>query len=214
MAAIAEAAGVHGITAHLREDRRHVHDEDIRRLAQDCRTPFNMEMSVAPEIVDLALELSPPQVTLVPERREELTTEGGLDLETARDRIQDVTSKLQANGTEVSLFINSDRRSIELSRDIGAHCIELHTGPYADAETPEAAASELKNLQDGAAFAIEQGLMVNAGHGLHYTNVAEVAAIPGMTDLNIGHAIVAHAIEIGMKEAIKEMLGLIQAASR
>ena len=214
MALEAEAVGVHGITAHLREDRRHVQDDDIRRLASTCQTPFNFEMSVAEEIVQLAEELAPPQVTLVPERREELTTEGGLDLQTSKQRLLEVTTRLQSRGISVSLFINADRESIDQSQAIGADCVELHTGPYADAEEPDSVARELKALTEGAAHAIERGLIVNAGHGLHYKNTADVAAIAGMNDLNIGHAIVAHAIQTGMRSAIEEMLLLIGAASR
>ncbi len=213
MALMAEAAGVHGITAHLREDRRHVQDDDIRRLAAECGTPFNFEMSIAEEIVQLAEELSPPQVTLVPERREELTTEGGLDLSGSEERVREVTARLQARGTAVSLFINADTASIDRTLAIGATCIELHTGPYADAPTADRADAELKTLREAAAYAQQLGLTVNAGHGLHYTNVSDVAAIAGMNDLNIGHAIIAHAIAVGMREAIEEMLGLIQNAS-
>lgn len=213
MALQAESAGVHGITAHLREDRRHVQDDDIRQLASICQTPFNFEMSIAEEIVQLAEELAPPQATLVPERREELTTEGGLDLVTSVQRLSEVTARLQLRGTVVSLFINADCDSIDRSHAIGATCVELHTGPYADATDPETAEKELEALRLSTAHARELGLIVNAGHGLHYTNVSAIAAIPEMNDLNIGHSIVAHAIETGMKPAIKEMLQLIKSAS-
>lgn len=213
LAQVAEAAGVHGITAHLREDRRHVNDEDIRKLSKVCRVPFNFEMSVAEEIVQLAEELAPPQATLVPEKRQEVTTEGGLDLRAAGDRVLEVTRRLQDRNIMVSLFIDADDESIQRSHDIGAECIELHTGPYADATTHEKQTKELQHLIRGAAKAQELGLIVNAGHGLHRENVQPIAQIEGMNDLNIGHAIVARSLTLGMDGAIREMLQLIEDAS-
>lgn len=212
-AMIAEDAGVDGITAHLREDRRHVNDDDIRKLHARCRTPFNFELSVNEEIVALCEELAPPQATLVPERREEVTTEGGLDLDGPFARISEVTDRLRSRDVLVSLFIDPDIESIERSKEAGASHVELHTGAWAEAKTPNARAHELERLETAAARALELDLIVNAGHGLHYENTAPIAAIPGMNDLNIGHAIVAKAIEVGMDAAVRGMIAIVRGAS-
>ena len=213
MALLAEANGADGITAHLREDRRHVQDDDIRRLHATCRTPFNLELSVAEEIVRLAEELVPHQVTIVPERREEITTEGGLDVVGHFDRIAEVTRRLTAKNIVVSLFIDPDETSIRKSHATGAGHVELHTGRYAEAKTTFSREHELNGLRDGARLARELGLKVNAGHGLNYENTPPVAAIPGLLDLNIGHAIVAHAIEVGFPAAVREMKSIVETAT-
>ncbi|MEZ6194978.1 MAG: pyridoxine 5'-phosphate synthase [Planctomycetota bacterium] len=209
LAAQAEAGGADGITMHLREDRRHVQDDDVRRFAARSRTPFNLELGAAEEIVRIAEEIGPEQVTLVPERREEITTEGGLDLARHGARIAEVTARLRGRGILVSLFIDPDEDSVHRSRDCGATHVELHTGAYANARD-ERRARELEALQRAAARARELGLIVNAGHGLDYVNTPDVAAIPGMNDLNIGHAIVARALEVGMSGAVREMLELVR----
>ncbi|MAG58544.1 MAG: pyridoxine 5'-phosphate synthase [Planctomycetes bacterium] len=205
-ALVAEATGrIHGITLHLREDRRHVHDDDMREVGRRIELPFNFEMSVAEEIVLVCLEVGPAQATLVPEKREELTTEGGLDLDRGGDRVREVTARLKDAGTLVSLFIDPDADAIRRSLDLGATHIELHTGRYADATNDAERLRELDALREGARLAHEIGLVVNAGHGLTHENVGPVAAIPNMEDLNIGHAIVARAILLGLPSALAEM---------
>lgn len=212
-AMIAEDAGVDGITAHLREDRRHVNDDDVRRLRARCRTPFNLELSIDEGIVAICEELAPAQATIVPERRREVTTEGGLDLVGHFDRIAAVTSRLAARDVRVSLFIDPDPASVGLSADAGATHVELHTGAWAAARDPESRARELDRLATALGCALELGLVVNAGHGLHYENTAPIAALPGMNDLNIGHSVVAKAIEIGMEAAVRTMLAIVREAA-
>ena len=205
-ALLAEATGyVQGITLHLREDRRHVNDQDMRRVHNAIRMPFNFEMSVAEEIVQLCEELAPPLATLVPERREEVTTEGGLDVISHRSRVHEVSNRLVARGVTVSLFVDPQRDIIAACADSPATHIELHTGRYADAATAEDRARELKDLQAAAAQAQELGLVVNAGHGLTAKNVPAIATIPGIHDLNIGHSIVSRSVFLGLPGALKEM---------
>ena len=212
-AALAELGGADGITVHLREDRRHMQDRDVRILRQTVGTRLNLEMAVAEEIVRIAEELKPDSATLVPEKREEITTEGGLDVAGGFDRIRGVTERLQSKGILVSLFIDPDPAQIEKSAEAGAEFIELHTGAYAEAWGDEAkTAAELAKLADGAALARNAGLRVNGGHGLTYRNVGPVAAISQMEELNIGHSIIARAVFSGLQEAVVEMKRLMVAA--
>lgn len=210
----AEEAGADGITVHLREDRRHIQERDVLLLKDVLQTRMNFEMGVTEEMMAFAEKLRPAHICLVPETRQELTTEGGLDVAGQEARIKAAVERLARTGAEVSLFIDADERQIEASRRVGAPAIELHTGRYADAHTPTDAAQELERIVQGAAFGIDQGLIVNAGHGLHYHNVEAIAAIKGINELNIGHALVAHALFVGFKAAVAEMKALILAASR
>ncbi|MBB4817387.1 pyridoxine 5-phosphate synthase [Pseudomonas alcaligenes] len=209
----AEEAGADGITVHLREDRRHIQERDVRVLKEVLQTRMNFEMGVTEEMLAFAEEIRPEHVCLVPETRQELTTEGGLDVAGQEARIKAAVERLARLGSEVSLFIDADPAQIEASHRVGAPAIELHTGRYADAHTPEEAAHELQRIREGVALGLKLGLVVNAGHGLHYHNVEPVAAIPGINELNIGHALVAHALFVGFKQAVIEMKALIQAAS-
>jgi pyridoxine 5-phosphate synthase len=209
----AEEAGADGITVHLREDRRHIQERDFRVLKDVLQTRMNFEMGVTDFMLDFAEQIRPEHVCLVPETRQELTTEGGLDVAGQEERIRAAVQRLSKLGCEVSLFIDAEERQIEASRRIGAPAIELHTGRYADAHTPEEAARELARIRDGVACGLAHGLIVNAGHGLHYHNVEPVAAIAGVHELNIGHAIVAHALFVGFKGAVAEMKQLIVAAA-
>lgn len=208
----AEEAGADGITVHLREDRRHIQERDVRVLKEVMQTRMNFEMGVTEEMVAFAEEIRPEHVCLVPETRQELTTEGGLDVAGQEARIKAAVERLARLGSEVSLFIDADPAQIEASHRVGAPAIELHTGRYADAHTPEEAAHELQRIREGVALGLKLGLVVNAGHGLHYHNVEPVAAIPGINELNIGHALVAHALFVGFKQAVIEMKQLIQGA--
>ncbi|MBP9956231.1 MAG: pyridoxine 5'-phosphate synthase [Pseudomonas sp.] len=209
----AEEAGADGITVHLREDRRHIQDRDVRLLAEALQTRMNFEMGVTEEMLAFAERIRPAHACFVPETRQELTTEGGLDVLGQEARIQAAVGRLAAQGCEVSLFIDADPRQIEAAARIGAPAIELHTGRYADAQTPAQMAVELARIRDGVACGLAHGLIVNAGHGLHYHNAEAVAAIPGINELNIGHAIVAHALFVGFKAAVAEMKQLIVAAA-
>ena len=209
----AEEAGADGITVHLREDRRHIQERDVRLLKDVLQTRMNFEMGVTDFMLDFAEQIRPEHICLVPETRQELTTEGGLDVAGQEDRIKAAVQRLAKLGCEVSLFIDAEERQIEAARRIGAPAIELHTGRYADAHTPEEAARELARIRDGVACGLAHGLIVNAGHGLHYHNVEPVAAIAGVHELNIGHAVVAHALFVGFKGAVAEMKQLIVAAA-
>lgn len=208
-ASLAELAGADGITIHLREDRRHIQDRDVRVLRDTVQVKLNLEMAVAEEIVGIAIETRPEQATLVPEKREEVTTEGGLDVIGNRDRVADVTQRLQAAGIEVSLFIDPEEGQIAVAREVGATAIELHTGCYADATSNEAQADELEKLRTAGAFAVENGLLLHMGHGLTYRNVTPVASIPNVCELNIGHSIIARAVLVGLERAVREMKALI-----
>lgn len=209
-ALIAEAAGAHGITAHLREDRRHIHDPDIERLAASIRTVLNFELALAPDVVALAVRLAPFQATLVPERREEVTTEGGLDLSGDTGRLAEVISQLKAAGSRVSLFIDPDLPTIDRARALGVPAIEIHTGRYA--HTYRQGDGALRTIQAAARHAAAIGLAVHAGHGLTYLNVAPVAAIEEIEELNIGHSVVSRSVMIGMYGAVSEMGRIILAA--
>lgn len=208
----AEYAGADGITVHLREDRRHIQERDVRLLADVLQTRMNLEIAVTDEMLAFAREIRPAHVCLVPERREELTTEGGLEVAADQARIQRAVEQLAAHGAEVSLFIDADPRQIEAARRVGAPVIELHTGHYAESEGGEQVAA-LQRIREGVAYARKLGLVVNAGHGLHYHNVEPIAAIPGINELNIGHAIIARALFSGLVPAVREMRALIMAAS-
>ena len=210
-AVLAELAGADGITVHLREDRRHMQDRDVHLLRQTVRTHLNLEMAATDDMVAIALEVKPDYITLVPERREEVTTEGGLDVAGQVDRIKSVVSTLQGAGIPVSLFIDAAADQIEASAQVGAKFIELHTGPYAEASQEDARDRELDILAQGTAQAIALGLRVNAGHGLTYWNTAPVARIAGMEELNIGHSIISRAALVGLERAVREMKALIQA---
>jgi pyridoxine 5-phosphate synthase len=210
LARIAERAGARGITVHLREDRRHIQEIDVRRLRKEARTPLNLEMALAPAMLAYAVRLKPDEVCLVPENRQEVTTEGGLDLLGQERKVAAAVKRLAAVGIEVSLFIDPDRAQIEAAHRTGAPCIELHTGAYANA-TGAQAERELKRQREGAALAQSLGLRVNAGHGLNYDNVTRfLRAVPGLHTLNIGHAIVAHALTVGFRAAVQEMVKRIE----
>jgi pyridoxine 5-phosphate synthase len=203
-AVIAELAGADGITVHLREDRRHIQDRDVRLLRETVMTHLNLEMAPTNEMLVIALEIKPDYVTLVPERREEITTEGGLDIAGQVSRMTDVVSQLQEAGIPVSLFIDANPSQIEASAQVQAQFIELHTGCYAEAKG-EQQAQELEILAKGSQLARQAGLRVNAGHGLTYWNVYPVACIEGMEELNIGHTIVSRAVLVGLERAVREM---------
>lgn len=201
----AELGGADGITLHLREDRRHIQDRDARLLRQVVQVKYNLEMAATDEMVAIALDLRPDQATLVPERREEITTEGGLDVAGNLARVADVTRRLQGQGITVSLFIDPDRRQVEASRSAGARAVELHTGRYAEAGAQEAVEREFECLVDAGRVARELGLVLHLGHGLNYVNTARVARIPGVSELNIGHSIISRALFAGLRAAVSEM---------
>jgi pyridoxine 5-phosphate synthase len=214
-ALLAETAGADGITVHLREDRRHIQDRDVEILARVLKTRMNLEMAVTEEMLALAERLRPPHCCLVPEKRTEVTTEGGLDVVGAEADIRKACERLGRAGIEVSLFIDPEFAQIDASVRCGAPVIELHTGAYADAEDPHARARELARIERAVAHALAKGLTVNAGHGLNYVNVEPVAAIRGINELNIGHAIIARAVITGLPEAVREMKRLmLEAAAR
>lgn len=212
-ALVAEEAGADGITLHLREDRRHIQDRDVYLLNDMLNTRMNLEMAVTDEMVNIAIKVKPACVCLVPEKREELTTEGGLNVLGNEAAIKSACDRLAEVGSEVSLFIDADEKQIDATVRCGAPVIEIHTGHYADAKTPALQLKELEKIVQGVAYALEQGLVVNAGHGLHYHNTEAIAAIPGINELNIGHSIIAHAAFVGLKTAVKEMRDLITLAS-
>ncbi|MGF1732098.1 pyridoxine 5'-phosphate synthase [Photobacterium kasasachensis] len=204
-AEVAERAGADGITIHLREDRRHINDRDVRILRETIQTRMNLEMAVTDEMVKIALETKPEFVCLVPEKREELTTEGGLDVAGQLEKIKAATAKLTEAGIKVSLFIDADREQIDAAVACGAPYIELHTGHYADAETEEEQQDELKKIAAAASYADDQGIKVNAGHGLTYHNVKPIAALPELYELNIGHSIIGRAAFDGLQKAVADM---------
>lgn len=208
-AALAEEAGADGITVHLREDRRHIQDRDIYMLAETLQTRMNFECAVTEEMISIAEKVKPAHACLVPEKREELTTEGGLDVVGQEARIKEACDRLAAAGVEASLFIDPDNDQIDATLRCGAPVIELHTGAYADAETSAEQKAELERIKQAASYAFSKGLIVNAGHGLHYHNVEQIVEIPELNELNIGHGIVARAVFVGLKEAIAEMRRLM-----
>ena len=204
-ALLCEQAGAHGITVHLREDRRHIQEHDVARLKPQLNIALNLEMAVADEIVDFAEKLAPDEVCLVPERREELTTEGGLDVVGQLEKIQTVTTRLKEVNSLVSLFIDPDPKQIRAAHDVGAPCIELHTGTVCDAQGDKRK-DELARLVQGAQIAHDLGLQVNAGHGINLDNLYDILEIPHLDTLNIGHSIVAEAVFAGLTKAVQDML--------
>lgn len=213
-AEIAERAGADGITVHLREDRRHITDRDVRLLSETIQTRMNLEMAVTDEMVEIALQTKPEYVCLVPEKREELTTEGGLDVAGHLEKVKAATQKLTDAGIKVSLFIDADREQIDAAKACGAPFIELHTGHYADAATEADRLNELKKIAAGASYAADLGITVNAGHGLTYHNVAPIAALPEIYELNIGHAIIGRAVFDGLEKAVADMKAIMVAARK
>ncbi|WP_432524374.1 pyridoxine 5'-phosphate synthase [Serratia sp. BFP-2025] len=211
---IAEQAGADGITVHLREDRRHITDRDVRLLRQTIQTRMNLEMAVTDEMLDIAVELKPHFCCLVPEKREEVTTEGGLDVAGQLDKMSVAVERLAQAGILVSLFIDPDHRQIDAAVAVGAPYIEIHTGAYAEAQGALAVQAELHRIAVAAAYAAEKGLKVNAGHGLTYHNVQPIAALPEMHELNIGHAIIGQAVMCGLPAAVADMKVLMREARR
>ncbi|MDX3895662.1 pyridoxine 5'-phosphate synthase [Pusillimonas sp.] len=211
-AVLAEEAGADLITLHLREDRRHIQDADVAAIRAKLRTRMNLECAITPEMLELACKAKPQDVCLVPEKRDELTTEGGLDVAGRFDSVRDAVNRLHDAGIRVSLFIDPDVRQIEAAGRSGATVIELHTGAYAEAAGSDMQA-ELERVRQGVAQGIQLGLRVNAGHGLHYENVTAVAALPGIAELNIGHAIIARAVFDGLEKAVRDMKALMVAAA-
>lgn len=209
-AELAELSGADSIVAHLREDRRHITDRDVRLLKECITTRFNLEMSTAKDIVQRALEVKPDEATLVPERREEVTTEGGLDVVKNFEKIKDVVEQLKDAGIDVSLFIEPDKNQIEKARQTGAGIIEIHTGKYAELFKKNRYYEELQKIKEAAKFGEEIGLKVAAGHGLTYYNVHLISAIPEIVELNIGHSIIARAVFVGLRKAIQEMKLIIK----
>jgi pyridoxine 5-phosphate synthase len=208
-AALAELGGADGITVHLREDRRHVNDRDLRILQETVTVKLNLEMACEEEVVQIACRTKPDQATLVPERREEVTTEGGLDVVGRQDRVGEVIRKLHDAGISVSLFLDPDAAQIEAGAELAADAVELHTGQYALAEPGPEQQKELETLRAGGAKVCQCGMVLHAGHGLTYRNVIPVASIDRMHELNIGHSIVARAIMVGFEQAVREMKRLI-----
>ncbi|MDQ9821628.1 pyridoxine 5'-phosphate synthase [Acinetobacter bereziniae] len=212
-ALICEQAGAEGITLHLREDRRHIQDDDVRRMRPVLKTRMNLEIAVTDEMVAFATEIKPHHVCFVPEKRQEVTTEGGLDVVGHFADVKAATQTLTSIGCDVSLFIDPDFAQIDAAIACGAPTIELHTGAYADAESGAEQQAELERIVKGAEYAAAQGLVVNAGHGLNLDNVAAIAAIPQIHELNIGHSIVAESVFVGLAQAVKDMKAAIQAAA-
>jgi len=211
-----EQAGADAITLHLREDRRHIQERDVAVLNETLATRMNLEMAATDEMVAIAEQVKPVDCCLVPEKREELTTEGGLDVVGQKDRLTDVCAHLRDVGTRVSLFIEADQKQLDAAVSVGAPVVELHTGHYAfaDLTNERLRAKELERIVGAVKYGLEIGLKVNAGHGLNYHNVAAIASIPGIRELNIGHAIIARALFSGLQEAVREMKRLMQAARR
>jgi pyridoxine 5-phosphate synthase len=211
-ALICEQAGAEGITLHLREDRRHIQDDDVRRMRPALKTRMNLELAVTDEMIAFAKEIKPQHVCFVPEKRQEVTTEGGLDVVGNFDAVKAATQELAAIGCDVSLFIDADFAQIDAAVACGAPTIEIHTGAYADAETPEAQQAELERIIKGAEYAVSKGLVVNAGHGLNLDNVTPIAAIPQIHELNIGHSLIADAVFVGLAQAVQQMKAVIKLA--
>ncbi len=208
-AVIAELAGADGITVHLREDRRHIQDRDVYLLRQTVRTHLNLEMAATTEMVKIALEVQPDYVTLVPESRQEVTTEGGLDVINQCDRLTEIVKQLQSAAIPVSLFIDAETDQLHAAAQTTAQFVELHTGTYANAKNAAEQQQQLEILTKGSEIAIALGLRLNAGHGLTYWNTRPVAQIPGMEELNIGHSIISRAVLVGLDRAVREMKDLI-----
>jgi pyridoxine 5-phosphate synthase len=205
-AAICERAGAKGIVAHLRSDRRHIQDRDIERLRANIMTKLNLEMGNTPEIVDVALRIVPDEVCLVPEKREEVTTEGGLDVIAQRKELEPTIKRLQTAGIRVSLFVDPKLEQIDAAGELGVEMVELHTGKLANAFSEKIERQELENLEAAANAAAELKLQVNAGHGINYTNIVLINTIPHLTELNIGHSIISRAVFVGLEDAVREMI--------
>jgi pyridoxine 5-phosphate synthase len=205
----AELGGADGITIHLREDRRHIHDRDLRILKQTVQVKLNLEMAATEEMTGIAVDVHPEQCSLVPEKRKEVTTEGGLDVIGNRENIRGCVSKLKDAGIEVSLFIDPNPLQVEASRELEVDAVELHTGRYADAQTPEERDREFESLDEAGRLALDLNLKLHMGHGLNYRNVTRIAAIPGLSELNIGHSIIARAVFVGLEDAVREMKALV-----
>lgn len=210
----AERGGADGITLHLREDRRHIQSDDVVQIQHQLKTRLNFEMAVTQEMVLFAKKINPKHACFVPEKREELTTEGGLDVLGQEAHIQQAVTELQDQGIEVSLFIDPDLSQIDAAKRVGAKAIEIHTGCYAEAENIEIEQKEFQRIKQAARHAYRLGLIVNAGHGLHYTNTQMIAALPEINELNIGHSIVARAIFVGLEQAVREMKQLMVEARK
>ena len=208
-ARLCEDAGCDSIVCHLREDRRHINDNDVYLLKETVRSRFNLEMSIAKEIVDIACKVRPDEATLVPEKREELTTEGGLDVISNGSRIEEAVRRLKAAGIKVSLFIDPEEKHIDISKSLGTDMVEFHTGQYADSKSDNEIKVHLENLRKCVKHACGAGLIVNAGHGLNYQNTGAVARINGIEELNIGHSIISYAVLAGLPAAVKEMKRII-----
>jgi pyridoxine 5-phosphate synthase len=209
-ARICEESGADGITVHLREDRRHIHDNDVVALKDVVNGKYNLEMALSEEIIDIALTICPNQVTLVPEKREELTTEGGLDVVSHFEAIKKATDRFHEKNVIVSLFVEPDKKIIDFSKESGADYIEIHTGRYCDARDSEMIESERQRILSAAQHAVDLGLRVNAGHGLNYKNTYGVLEASGLEELNIGHSIISRAIMVGLPQAVKEMLAIVK----
>ncbi len=210
-ALLAEQAGADGITVHLREDRRHIQDHDVSRIRQNITTVLNLEMAAVEEMVHIALDTQPYQVSLVPEKRQEITTEGGLDVFSQKEQLKKVGDRIQSNGIRFSLFVDPDPRQIDAAREVGAESIEINTGSYSELQEAGAVQRELEKIRDASRHAAEQGLRVFAGHGLTDENVVAVAALPEIEELNIGHSLVSRSVYHGLKQAVRNMLQAIQA---
>lgn len=208
-AQIAEKAGVDGITIHLREDRRHIQDKDVYDIKKVISIPLNLEMACSDDIINIAREVLPNTCTIVPEKRQEITTEGGLDAAGQYNAVADTVARLQEKGIKVSLFIEPDKLQIDAAKKMGAEYIEIHTGLYANTEG-DAQLQELNRIKEAAAYAHSLGLIVNAGHGLNYTNTQNITAVPYMHEFNIGHSIISKAVFTGLEEAVKEMIKIIK----
>lgn len=213
-ALLCEKAGAQGITLHLREDRRHIQDDDVRRMRPLLNTRMNLEIAVTDEMIKFAQEIKPQHICFVPERRQELTTEGGLNVVDQMEKITQAITALKACGCDVSLFIDADQTQIDAAVQCGAPTIEIHTGAYADAKTPQLQQQELKRIQQAAHYATTQGLVVNAGHGLNLENVSDIAKIPEIHELNIGHSIIAEAVFKGLEQAVVDMKNEIKLAQQ
>lgn len=209
-AALAELAGAGGITVHLREDRRHIQDRDVRVLRQTVQTRLNLEMAATAEMVEIALEVRPDCVTLVPEKRQELTTEGGLNVAGQISAVEATVRRLRESGIFVSLFVDPDLAQIGAAQKCGADAVEIHTGLYCEAPSPQRQAGELVKIEQAVRIAQQLGLKVHAGHGLNYQNVRAVVALGGIEEFNIGHSIVSRAVLVGMERAVREMVALIE----
>jgi pyridoxine 5-phosphate synthase len=209
-ALLAEKAGADGITVHLREDRRHIQDDDVFRIREKIQTVLNLEMAAVEEMVQIALKTKPYQVSIVPEKRQEITTEGGLDVISQKDHLKKMREKIQSQGILFSLFVDPDPRQIDACREVGAESIEINTGSYSELSYAGAVLQELEKIRNAARHASEQGLRVFAGHGLTDENVVAIAGIPEIEELNIGHSLVSRSIYYGLEQAIKNMMGAIQ----